>query len=193
MGSENNLQHELAELKLLVKGLSKIPDFPSELLDLISGKVESICQWTLPAESIHPDGFCDCTSMEKDAVDEFFKTVSEETTCSAMDVPDSGSSFEQVVQSVERSLKEPTVQKPLVDLMKRITLNDRFRFQREFFDNDSQKMNRVFSTISQLNSVEEALDYFLDVCPVDKDTDSYSDFCAMLESHFTGFSNSRQF
>ena len=39
MDSENELRHELAELNLLLRGLAKIPAFPAELLELISGKV----------------------------------------------------------------------------------------------------------------------------------------------------------
>ena len=54
MDSENRLRHELAELNLLLRGLAQVPGFPADLLELISGKIESISLLALKPEEQMP-------------------------------------------------------------------------------------------------------------------------------------------
>jgi len=162
MDSENRLRHELAELNLLLQGLAKVPTFPTELLELLSGKVEYMTQLMTPTELSVKDVVYSDSSMTSEL------------------------KFSKPVKRINDQLE----QKRLKDLTKSLTLNDRFRFQREFFDNDTQKMLEVFSAINATNSMEEALDYLRGVCKVDEASDCYKDFCVMLDLHFSGLSTS---
>jgi len=162
MDSEKRLRHELAELNLLLQGLAKVPAFPTELLELISGKVEFITQLLTPSERTVQDVVYSDSSLTSEL------------------------SFSKPVKRMNEQLE----QRRLKDLTKSLTLNDRFRFQREFFENDTQKMLDVFSAINDTTSMEEALDYLRGVCTVDEASDSYKDFCVMLDLHFSGMSNS---
>jgi len=162
MDSENRLRHELAELNLLLQGLAKVPTFPTELLELLSSKVEYMTQLMTPSK----------ISVQNVVYSDLSMT--------------SEPKFSKPVKRINDQLE----QKRLKDLTKSLTLNDRFRFQREFFDNDTQKMLDVFSVINDTTSIEEALDYLRGVCEVDEESDSYKDFCVMLDLHFSGISTS---
>ncbi|MDR2120040.1 MAG: hypothetical protein LBP64_04100 [Tannerella sp.] len=50
-------------------------------------------------------------------------------------------------------------QKTAVDIKKRLTLNDRFRFKRELFDGDEALMNRTIADLSMADSYDEGLTY----------------------------------
>ncbi|MDD4922221.1 MAG: hypothetical protein PHS30_07065 [Bacteroidales bacterium] len=213
MDSENRLRHELAELNLLLQGLARIPSFPTELLELISGKVESVSLLALQPEnqllSIEPEKFPNALSngefevidrnsfdqdFEKRSDSAFFEVVTASNDASGQpEINASEDGFQQEQAAVESGLAEVVSttrindqmeQKRLVDLTRFLTLNDRFRFQREFFENNPQKMEEVFSAINMTQSVEEALDYLRGVCTVDEESDCYQDFCTMLHFHF---------
>lgn len=162
MDSENRLRHELAELNLLLQGLAKVPAFPTELLELISGKMEFITQLIIPSEVTVRDVVYSDSSQTSDPT------------------------FSMPVKRLNDQLE----QKRLKDLTTSLTLNDRFRFQREFFENDTQKMLEVFSALNETSTIEEALDYMRGVCNVDEASDCYKDFCVMLDLHFSGISTS---
>jgi len=177
MDSENKLRHELAELNLLLRGLAQIPGFPADLLELISGKIESISLLALKPEIQKPT----------DEVKTHLGNLSGER-----EILSGEPAFDKIT-AVE---VQPTAVPPLMrindqmgqirlmDLTKSLTLNDRFRFQREFFGNDPQKMSEVLSFINKTRSTEEALDYLRAVCTVDEHSDCFQDFSAMLHLHF---------
>jgi len=205
MDSENGLRQELAELNLLLRGLAQVPAFPAELLKLIYGKVESISrlsnQLEDPGSSVEQDDVCsslpeasDVNQSENNNQEDFksdFFTKLEKSDQAFVQVVDM-SSHEQhfykepdlPLQQTRTRINEQVAKLRLIDLTKSLTLNDRFRYQREFFENDSRKMTEVFSVINKTQSMEEALDYFREVCSVDESTDCFQDFCAMLQLHF---------
>jgi len=175
MDTENRLSRELAELNLLVRGLAKIPAFPAELLELISAKVESILS---------------LTSQSNDMVEmENFSEI--ELIINNQEQPEIGSA--DVMYSDVQRVNDLLEQTRRIDFTRSLTLNDRFRFQREFFENDSQKMTEVFAAINETLTLEEALDYLRGVCTIDESFESFQDFYNMLSLHFTGLSNRSPF
>ena len=74
--------------------------------------------------------------------------------------------------------------KRIIDVAKSLTLNDRFRFQRELFDNDALKMTETFTLLNQAGNLNKALDLFSDVCPHGTEADCFPDFYLMLEEWF---------
>lgn len=87
---------------------------------------------------------------------------------------------EGVVEDASPGQKQPEVVR--VDSV--LTVNDRFRFQRTFFENDVQKMKDAFSAIEEVSSVEEALTLMRTVCSVDEESDCFQDFSLMLHQFF---------
>jgi len=181
MDSENRLRHELVELNLLLRGLAQVPGFPADLLELISGKIKSISLLALKPEA----------QMLTDEVEIHLDNLSGDMVMSSGEP-----AFDEVTVVEVHSTAAPHLtrindqmgQIRLMDLARSLTLNDRFRFQREFFENDPQKMSEVFSFINTTQSAEEALDYLRGVCTVDEHSDCFQDFSAMLHLHFANVS-----
>jgi hypothetical protein len=169
MDSEKRLRHELAELNLLLKGLAQIPHFPAELLELIASKIANISLLIFKSEE---------TLSDEKPIDSFeiFHEEMSTTIESVTEVSDHSFSVTRI--------NDQMVQLRMTDLSKSLTLNDRFCFQREFFENDPEKMNEVFSAINKTKSVEEALIYFRGVCSVDEGSDIFKNFLLMLDIHF---------
>ena len=174
MDTENRLSRELAELNLLVRGLAMIPAFPAELLELISAKAETISS---------------LISQSNDLVEmESFSEI--ELIINNQDQPEI-SSIESLFTDVQR-VNDLLEQTRRIDFTRSLTLNDRFRFQREFFGNDSRKMTEVFATINETQTLEEAIDYLHRVCTIDENSECFQDFYSMLSAHFMGLSNRSQ-
>ena len=205
MDSENGLRQELAELNLLLRGLAQVPAFPAELLKLISGKVESISRLSTQLEdqnsSVEQDDLFPLlpeagdinqseNNNQEDFKSDFFVKLekSEESFVQVLDVtshePKSYHESDASSQNTRTRINEQVAKLRLIDLTKSLTLNDKFRFQREFFENDPRKMSEVFSAINRTQTIEEALDFFRGVCSVDESTDCFKDFCVMLQLHF---------
>lgn len=88
-----------------------------------------------------------------------------------------------------RSLNETIqVRKPeirfVVSLKKAININDRFRYQKELFSNDSSLMNDAIEKLDAMNSLEVAKQY-VSSFNWDESSDVVSDFMALLEARFS--------
>jgi hypothetical protein len=221
MDSENELRHELTELNLLLKGLAKIPAFPAELFELISDKVESISllamQKEKPKSSNEPELFpermfdSEFEDIERNHFNHdygtqpdssYFEVITsmsvpvldpDKKSSENMDAPlkTTGESRFSTTVTVER-INDQMEQRRMSDLAKSLTLNNRFRFQREFFENDPSKMAEALSVINETHSAEEAIDYLREVYSVDEESDCFHDFCMMLNLHFANVSGISQ-
>jgi hypothetical protein len=178
MNAENQLQQEMNELRLLVQGLSKISGFPSELLELIDLRVgnisDLICLKSDDETSNNTEVDIDIVNMSETSVN---------MTPINLKVNGFSKSLNDMVsQSLcVNDLKET---KRLVDISKLLTLNDRFRFQREFFGNDAEKMSVNLEAMNKLGNIEDALVHFRKVCPLGEESDCFPDFYMMLEKWF---------
>ena len=72
----------------------------------------------------------------------------------------------------------------LSDFRKALSLNDRFRFRRELFAGDEQKMNRVLSDLNDLHSYEDSLKYLNDSLKWNLDDPAVADFLKLLEKRY---------
>ncbi|MDD4430634.1 MAG: hypothetical protein PHF61_04440, partial [Bacteroidales bacterium] len=65
------------------------------------------------------------------------------------------------------------------------SLNDRFRFRRDLFGNSPDIMNKALQEINAMQSKEEALAYLNKNYSSYIETESFTDFCNLLDNHFT--------
>lgn len=72
----------------------------------------------------------------------------------------------------------------LSDFRKALNLNDRFRFRRELFAGDEQKMNQVLSDLNDLHSYEDSIKYLNERLKWNVDDPSVADFLKLLEKRY---------
>lgn len=91
-----------------------------------------------------------------------------------------------VISEVVSSVDSPLFVSDLLktDLRHSISLNDSFRFTRELFGGDSDKMNRVVKTVDAMTSYDEAISYVLSEIILDETNDAAVDFIELLKKRF---------
>jgi hypothetical protein len=97
---------------------------------------------------------------------------------------------ESLVDHYEKNSSKASLQKKLenrhfADLSKALSLNDRFRFRRELFGNSPEKMDQALKEINALQSMDEAIAYLNKNYSEYSESESFTDFCNILENHFT--------
>ena len=73
------------------------------------------------------------------------------------------------------------------ELRKAFTLNDKFRFRRELFNNDNDKFRETLERIEKMHSNEEAVAYMTGELGWNLEDEAPSDFAATVANHFAGF------
>lgn len=81
-------------------------------------------------------------------------------------------------------LSELLEKQNLSDFRKAFSLNDRFRFRRELFNNDEAKMNSVIAELNDLSTLAESLSYIREKLPWDLEQEAAADFIKLLEKRF---------
>lgn len=204
MNAGKQLEREIRELKLLVKGLSKVKDFPQELFELMDNHIDSISLLIGGSSEIVSHDQLTDEFINNQPVEEIISNVQVEESLpfksSDIVYPEDSKEFKSVVtsnnnidnhvvslndtKSVQPVLNDTIETKRLVDLNRMLTLNDRFRFQREFFGNDSSKMNECLIVINGMGSRDEAIEYFKEEYPESEKSDAYDEFIEMLGRMF---------
>lgn len=97
------------------------------------------------------------------------------------------------VESIEKTA-EPVSAKPKVDevlsrhvskdIYKAFTINDKFRYRQALFGNSAAQYNEALDLISQMNSYDQAADYFLNNYGWNPDDSDVKGFLKILEHHF---------
>lgn len=82
------------------------------------------------------------------------------------------------------SLSSQMAQSPISDIKKAINLNDRFRFQRELFSNDSTLFNNTLEALNALNNVEEAQTFINDQFAWDFEEEIAQEFIQLVQRRF---------
>ncbi len=72
----------------------------------------------------------------------------------------------------------------VVDLKRRISLNDRFLFQRELFGNSRQEMDRAMEQLGKLQTYAEAETYLRESLSLDPEDATVSDFLHVIKQGF---------
>ena len=100
------------------------------------------------------------------------------------------------VESIEKTAKnEETVSvKPKIDevlsrhvsrdIYKAFTINDKFRYRKALFGNSAAQYNEALDLISQMNSYDQAADYFLNNYGWNPEDNEVKGFLKILEHHF---------
>ena len=73
---------------------------------------------------------------------------------------------------------------PINDIKKAINLNDRFRFQKELFNNDNNLYNNTVDAINALRTIEEAQSYITTRFAWDFDQDIAQEFIQLVQRRF---------
>ena len=74
--------------------------------------------------------------------------------------------------------------KPVSDLLKAISIGDRFLFQRELFDKSAELMLRTIADLNSLSTFGEAMEYLQQHFDWDKELQSYELFVTALHRRF---------
>ena len=72
----------------------------------------------------------------------------------------------------------------LSDFRKAFSLNDRFRFRRELFGGDEERMNKAINELNELHSYEDSISYLNDELKWNIEDEAVADFIKLLEKRF---------
>ena len=70
------------------------------------------------------------------------------------------------------------------DLHRAFSLNDHYRFRRELFGGSEDRMNAAIDTIEDMESFDQAEEYFYNDLGWDSDSDEVNEFMNIIERHF---------
>ena len=87
----------------------------------------------------------------------------------------------------EMRVDEMLTRREARELRKAFTLNDKFRFRRELFNNDNDKFRETLERIERMQSNDEAVAYMTEALGWNLDDEAPSDFAAIVANHFAGF------
>ncbi len=82
------------------------------------------------------------------------------------------------------SLSDMLEKKNLSDFRKAFSLNDRFRFRRELFGGDEEKMNKAIADLNDIRSYEDSVAYLNDRLKWNVEDEAVADFLKLLEKRF---------
>lgn len=86
----------------------------------------------------------------------------------------------QPVIRVENAL----TQQAAFNFAKAFSINDKYRFIREIFDNSAPAFNNAIDMVGTMQSLDEAYDYFLNDLGWDADNEAVSDYLVIVANHF---------
>lgn len=75
--------------------------------------------------------------------------------------------------------------KNLSDFRKAFSLNDRFRFRRELFGGEEERMNKVISDLNDLHAYEDSITYLNNELKWNIEDEAVADFIKLLEKRFS--------
>ncbi|MCM1111592.1 MAG: hypothetical protein NC336_10330, partial [Clostridium sp.] len=69
-------------------------------------------------------------------------------------------------------------------LMKRISLNDKYRFRRDLFGGSDSDFRETLSLLESIGSLDEAMEYLTSDLCLDPEDDTVRDFAAVLALYY---------
>lgn len=91
---------------------------------------------------------------------------------------------DKLAKTADDTLAEVINNKKIIDLKSSITLGDRFRFQRELFGGNGEKMNKAISDFNSFETMTEAQSYIAKNFDWPLDNDAVSDFIQLLQRRY---------
>lgn len=83
------------------------------------------------------------------------------------------------------SLNEILEKKSLSDFRKAFSLNDRFRFRRELFGGDEERMNKVINKLNDIHSYEESISFLHNELHWNIEDEAVAEFLERIEKRFS--------
>ena len=102
----------------------------------------------------------------------------------AESIETSESLADKLAKTADDTLAEAINNKKITDLKSSITLGDRFRFQRELFGGNGEKMNKAISDFNSFETMTEAQSYIAKNFDWPLDNDAVSDFIQLLQRRY---------
>lgn len=101
-------------------------------------------------------------------------------------IPQPEKSYQTILSEKQGiSFNEILERQNLSDFRKAFSLNDRFRFRRELFGGDEEKMNKAITELNDIHSYEESVTYLNNVLQWNVEDVSVADFIKLLEKRFS--------
>ena len=91
---------------------------------------------------------------------------------------------DKLAKNAEDTVASALNSKKIIDLKSSITLGDRFRFQRELFGGNGEKMNKAISDFNSFETMTEAQAYISKNFDWQLDNDAVSDFIQLLQRRY---------
>ena len=91
---------------------------------------------------------------------------------------------DKLAKNADDTLASALNSKKIIDLKSSITLGDRFRFQRELFGGNGEKMNKAISDFNSFETMIEAQEYIAKNFDWQLDNDAVSDFIQLLQRRY---------
>ena len=111
--------------------------------------------------------------------------VAENQTLTVADsIETSESLADKLAKNADDTLASALNSKKITDLKSAITLGDRFRFQRELFGGNGEKMNKAISDFNSFETMTEAQDYMTKNFDWAFDNEAVSDFIQLLQRRY---------
>lgn len=87
-------------------------------------------------------------------------------------------------ERTELFLSDILEKKHLSDFRKAFSLNDRFRFRRELFGGDEERMNKAIHALNEIQSYEDSITYLNNELKWNVEDEAVADFIKLLEKRF---------
>ena len=91
---------------------------------------------------------------------------------------------DKLAKGADDTLASAINNKKIIDLKASITLGDRFRFQRDLFGGNGEKMNKAITDFNSFESMDQAQDYIAKNFEWPLDNDAVSDFIQLLQRRY---------
>ena len=125
------------------------------------------------------------STVEQHIVSVVDSVVDNQVTTVAETIETSESLADKLAKTADDTLASAINNKKIIDLKSAITLGDRFRFQRELFGGNGEKMNKAISDFNSFETMSEAQEYMaknFDYWALDSET--VSDFIQLLQRRY---------
>lgn len=170
MEEEENLEEIIDEEdKILVE----------EIQDEEEDKDEGDLEDEAETIEIEKDNEVDDNGRESQTVEEKKVTLAEKISASSF-----SSRNDSLGNSDNEGLNTAIGNKKIDDIRQAISLGDRFRFQRELFNNNGEEMNKTLSYINMLATYEEVISFLQSKYAWEEDNPTAGDFYQLVKRKF---------
>lgn len=116
-------------------------------------------------------------------------TLEEACTDESFDTTVPASNYSKPYDSTNKSdeplrVDELLSRREAQDLRRAFTLNDKFRYRRELFNSNDMLFAETLNTLSEMQTLDEALDYLYNTLGWNPDDDNVKDFVLTVTNHF---------